>query len=132
MRQLAEVGKLTIEHLRPKHKPSIRHVADIVYTQKSVGSKGYTFFGLLETSKDRGIGLNFFSLKVKKSIPRNGVRHRSKLIEVEVSIFAFGFSKKFNISLIRSNVGYSIGVGHSTGLPVSTPTSGNKGLMEYK
>ncbi len=31
---LSEVGKLTIEHLRPKHKPSTRHVGNIVNIKK--------------------------------------------------------------------------------------------------
>ncbi len=35
---------MTINYLAPKHKPSTRHVGDIVYTKKSAGSKGYTFF----------------------------------------------------------------------------------------
>jgi hypothetical protein len=42
----------------------------------------------------------FFSLKVKNLIPRNWVWHRSKTIKVEGTIFAFGFSKKYDISLL--------------------------------
>ncbi len=39
-----EVGKLTIEHLRPKHKPSTRHVGDIVYTKKKCRIERLHFF----------------------------------------------------------------------------------------
>ena len=49
---------MTIEHLRPKHKPSTHHVGDIVYIKKSVGSKGYTFFW--DRWKCRGIGRDVF------------------------------------------------------------------------
>ncbi len=54
----------------------------------------------IQNSKNRGIGLVFFSLKVKNSIPRNRVRQQSKTITVEATIFAFGFSKKYDISLL--------------------------------
>jgi hypothetical protein len=54
----------------------------------------------LDISKNRGIRLDFFSLKVKNSIPRNWVCQRSKTIAVEGTIFAFGFSKKYDISLL--------------------------------
>jgi hypothetical protein len=40
------------------------------------------------------------------------------------TIFAFGFSKKYDISLLLMNVGYWICVGQSTDLPVLMPTSG--------
>jgi hypothetical protein len=46
------------------------------------------------------MGLDFFSLKVKNLIPRNRVRQRSKTIAVEGTIFAFGFSKKYDLSLL--------------------------------
>jgi hypothetical protein len=39
-------------------------------------------------------------LKVKNSIPRNRVRQRSKMMEVEGTIFAFSFLKKYDISLL--------------------------------
>jgi hypothetical protein len=39
-------------------------------------------------------------LKVKNSIPRNRDRQRSKLIEVEGTIVAFEFSKKYDLSLL--------------------------------
>ncbi len=66
----------------------------------------------------------FFSLKVKNLIPRNWVCQRSKTIAVEGMIFAFCFSKKYDISLLfLSNVWYQIGVGHSTDLPVSMSAS---------
>jgi hypothetical protein len=42
----------------------------------------------------------FFSLKVKNSIPRNRDRQRWTKIAVEGKIFAFGFSKKFDLSLL--------------------------------
>ncbi len=42
----------------------------------------------------------FFSLNVKNSIPRNRVRQPSKTIAVEGPILAFGFSKKYDISLL--------------------------------
>jgi hypothetical protein len=41
----------------------------------------------------------FFSLKVKNSIPRNRDRQRSTKIAVEGTIFAFGFLKKYDLSL---------------------------------
>ncbi len=69
----------------------------------------------------------FFSLKVKNSIPRNWVRQRSKTIVVEGMIFAFVFRKNTIFHSFRSNVGYQISVGHSTDLPVSMPTSAERG-----
>ncbi len=59
---------MTIEHLRPKHNPSTRHVGDIIQIKKSVGSKGYTFlFGPLETSRYRP--QCFFTLKQQRARP---------------------------------------------------------------
>jgi hypothetical protein len=52
----------------------------------------------LYISKNQGIGFDFFSLKVKNSISR--VHQRSKTIAVEGTIFVFGFSKKYDISLL--------------------------------
>jgi hypothetical protein len=54
----AEVGKMTIEHLRPKHKPSTRHVGDIVYIKKKCWIERLHFF--LDRWKRRGIGLDVF------------------------------------------------------------------------
>ncbi len=42
----------------------------------------------------------FFLLKVKNSFPRNRYRQRSTKIAVEGKIFAFGFSKKYDLSLL--------------------------------
>jgi hypothetical protein len=42
----------------------------------------------------------FFSLKVKNSIPRNWDRQRSTKIAMEGKIFAFGFSKKYDLALL--------------------------------
>jgi hypothetical protein len=42
----------------------------------------------------------FFSLKAKNLIPRNRDRQRSTKIAVEGKIFAFGFTKKYDISLL--------------------------------
>jgi hypothetical protein len=42
----------------------------------------------------------FFSLKVKNSIPRNRYCQRSTKIAVEGKIFAFGFWKKSDLSLL--------------------------------
>jgi hypothetical protein len=45
---------MTINYLIPLHKPSTRHVGDIVYIKKSVGSKDYTYiFRPLEKSRYR-------------------------------------------------------------------------------
>ncbi len=50
------MGKMTIGYLRPKHKPSTRHVGrHRLHQKKSVGSKGHTFF---YRWKHRGIGHN--------------------------------------------------------------------------
>jgi hypothetical protein len=42
----------------------------------------------------------FFQIESEKFDPRNWVRQRSKTIAVEGTIFAFGFSKKYDISLL--------------------------------
>jgi hypothetical protein len=42
----------------------------------------------------------FFSLKVQNSIPRNRDRQQSTKLVVEGKIFAFGFSKKYDLSLL--------------------------------
>jgi hypothetical protein len=49
---------MTIDYLIPLHKPTTRHVGDIVYLKKSVGSRGYTFS--LDRWKSRGIGRDVF------------------------------------------------------------------------
>jgi hypothetical protein len=83
------------------------------FTQKkSVGSKGYTFLGPLETSRYRP--RCFFTLKQLRARPtffgETFLRRYGQLatdflpshldIEVEGKIFAFGFSKKYNFSLL--------------------------------
>jgi hypothetical protein len=53
---------MTIDYLIPLHKPSKRHVGDIVYLKKSVGSRGYTYF-LRPLEKSRYRPRCFFALK---------------------------------------------------------------------
>jgi hypothetical protein len=42
----------------------------------------------------------FFSLKVKNLIPRNRDRQQSTKITADGKTFAFGFSKKYDLSLL--------------------------------
>jgi hypothetical protein len=49
---------MTIDYLIPLHKPLTRHVGDIVYLKKSVGSRGYTYF--LRPLESGGIGCDVF------------------------------------------------------------------------
>jgi hypothetical protein len=67
--------------------------------KKRVGSWGFCL--LPQTFGKVGVeGTMFFSLKVKNSIPRNRDRQRSTKIAVEGTTFAFGFSKKYYLSLL--------------------------------
>jgi hypothetical protein len=45
----------------------------------------------------------FFSLKAKNLIPINRDRQRSTMIEVEGTIIAFEFSKKYDLSLLPTS-----------------------------
>ncbi len=67
--------------------------------KKRVGSWGFCL--LPQTFGKVGVEcMMFFSLKVKNSIPRNRDRQRSTKIAVEGTIFAFDFSKKYDLSLL--------------------------------
>jgi hypothetical protein len=59
-----------------------------------------TAYYLTPLEKSRYRARCFFSLKVKNLIPRNRVCQQSKTIAVDGTIFAYSFSKKYNISLL--------------------------------
>jgi hypothetical protein len=87
--------------LPPTPPPPPPTLLELQKYASTVGTPQTNYCSLhLDISKYGGIGLDFFSLKVKNSIPRNRVRQRWKTIAVEGMTFAFGFSKKYNISLL--------------------------------
>ncbi len=92
------MGKMKIVYLLPLSLHSTRHVGDIIYLKKRVGSFGFCL--LPQTFVKVGVECTMFFFIVKNSIPRNRDRQRSTKIAVEGTIFAFGFSKKYDLSLL--------------------------------
>ncbi len=117
-----EVGKMKIVYLLPLPLPSTRHVATS-FTLKKGQDPAVSAYYLRPLGRQGVEGTMIFFIESKNLIPRNRDCQRSTKIAVEGTIFAFGFLKKYDLSIL-SKVGYQIGVGHSTDLSVSMPNSG--------
>jgi hypothetical protein len=86
---------MKIVYLQPLSLPSRRHVDDIVYLKK----KGRNVRFLLTISdlwEGRGKRHNVFFIESEKFDP---LKSATKIV-VEGTIFAFGFLKKYNLSLL--------------------------------